>query len=84
VLSLLQTLEESTVDIAVIHLEGDAIQWYDWFEYTHSVPIWSSPRVIGSLLRVRRVLAKGDQELAENAPRVLQKMNETCQEFIGS
>ncbi|RWW23692.1 hypothetical protein GW17_00012050 [Ensete ventricosum] len=35
-----KTPNASMVDIAVIHLEGDAIQWYDWFEHTHGVPTW--------------------------------------------
>ncbi|RZR74795.1 hypothetical protein BHM03_00043667 [Ensete ventricosum] len=30
-----KTPKGSMVDIVVIHLEGDAIQWYDWFEHTH-------------------------------------------------
>ncbi|RWV81802.1 hypothetical protein GW17_00056746 [Ensete ventricosum] len=29
-----RTLEASMVDIAAIHLKGDAIQWYNWFEHT--------------------------------------------------
>ncbi|RRT63513.1 hypothetical protein B296_00012215 [Ensete ventricosum] len=33
-------LGASMVDIAIIHLERDAIQLYDWFEYTHRVPTW--------------------------------------------
>ncbi|RRT41640.1 hypothetical protein B296_00051770 [Ensete ventricosum] len=28
----------SMVDIATIHLEGDAIQWYNWLEHTQGVP----------------------------------------------
>ncbi|RWW63202.1 hypothetical protein BHE74_00029632 [Ensete ventricosum] len=36
-----RTLEASMVDIATIHLEGDAIQWYDCFKHTHGVPKWS-------------------------------------------
>ncbi|RRT62378.1 hypothetical protein B296_00040533 [Ensete ventricosum] len=28
------------VDIVAIRLEGDVIQWYDWFEHTHGVPTW--------------------------------------------
>ncbi|RWW58627.1 hypothetical protein BHE74_00034483 [Ensete ventricosum] len=35
-----KTLYASMVDIAAIYLEGDAIQWYDWFEYIHGVPTW--------------------------------------------
>ncbi|RWW31647.1 hypothetical protein GW17_00003732 [Ensete ventricosum] len=41
----------------------------------------SSQRVIGGLLGVHRELVEGDQELVENAPRVRQKMTETCREF---
>ncbi|RZS09493.1 hypothetical protein BHM03_00040580 [Ensete ventricosum] len=32
--------EGSKVDIAAIQLEGDAIQWYDWFVHTYGVPTW--------------------------------------------
>jgi hypothetical protein len=31
------TPEASRVDIASIHLEGEAIQWYDWFEASHGI-----------------------------------------------
>ncbi|RWW86190.1 hypothetical protein BHE74_00005040 [Ensete ventricosum] len=34
------TPEASMVDIAAIHLEGDTIQWYNWFKYTQGVPMW--------------------------------------------
>ncbi|RRT72511.1 hypothetical protein BHE74_00031381 [Ensete ventricosum] len=29
-----RTTDASMVEIAAIHLEGDAIQWFDWFEHT--------------------------------------------------
>ncbi|RRT77453.1 hypothetical protein B296_00015590 [Ensete ventricosum] len=29
------------VDIATVHLERDAIQWYNWFEHTQRVLTWS-------------------------------------------
>ncbi|RRT78990.1 hypothetical protein B296_00024725 [Ensete ventricosum] len=32
-----KTQDASMVDIVAIHLEGDAIQWYDWFERTHEL-----------------------------------------------
>ncbi|RZR82137.1 hypothetical protein BHM03_00008492 [Ensete ventricosum] len=35
-----KTQDASMVDIVAIHLEGDAIQWYDWFEHTHGVSTW--------------------------------------------
>ncbi|RRT81318.1 hypothetical protein B296_00022272 [Ensete ventricosum] len=35
-----QTSEDSMVDTAVNHLEGDAIRWYNWLEYTHGAPMW--------------------------------------------
>ncbi|RZR90334.1 hypothetical protein BHM03_00018193 [Ensete ventricosum] len=35
-----RTQEASMVDIAVIHLEGDAIQWYNWLEHTQGVLTW--------------------------------------------
>ena len=28
------------VKIVAIHLEGDAIQWFDWFEHTYGVLLW--------------------------------------------
>ena len=28
---MLSTRDASMVEIAAIHLEGDAIQWFDWF-----------------------------------------------------
>ncbi|RWV82301.1 hypothetical protein GW17_00056208 [Ensete ventricosum] len=33
-----RTLEDSMVDTAVNHLEGDAIRWYNWLECTHGAP----------------------------------------------
>ncbi|RWW57937.1 hypothetical protein BHE74_00035243 [Ensete ventricosum] len=39
------------VDIAVIHLEGDAIQWYNWFEHTQGVPTWRQFKS-GLLIRI--------------------------------
>ncbi|RWW19277.1 hypothetical protein GW17_00016686 [Ensete ventricosum] len=35
-----QTSEDSMVDTAVNHLEGDVIRWYNWLEYTHGAPMW--------------------------------------------
>ncbi|RWV81580.1 hypothetical protein GW17_00056982 [Ensete ventricosum] len=35
-----KTPNASMVDIVAIHLEGDTIQWYDWFKHTHRVPTW--------------------------------------------
>ncbi|RWV77833.1 hypothetical protein GW17_00061288 [Ensete ventricosum] len=32
-----QKPEASIVDITAIHLKGDAIQWYNWLEYTQEV-----------------------------------------------
>ncbi|KAF8405656.1 hypothetical protein HHK36_007732 [Tetracentron sinense] len=37
-----RTLEASRVDIASIHLEGEAVQWYDWFEASHGIPTWAT------------------------------------------
>ncbi|RWW55396.1 hypothetical protein BHE74_00037972 [Ensete ventricosum] len=45
-----RTLDTSMVDIAAIHLEGDAIKWYDWFEHTHEIPTW---RQFKSELQIR-------------------------------
>ncbi|RRT83791.1 hypothetical protein B296_00003315 [Ensete ventricosum] len=33
-----KTPEESMVDVVIVHLEGDAIRWYDWFEHMHDIP----------------------------------------------
>ncbi|RWW04872.1 hypothetical protein GW17_00031877 [Ensete ventricosum] len=30
-----RTIDATRVEIAAIHLEGDAIQWFNWFEHTH-------------------------------------------------
>ncbi|RWW47287.1 hypothetical protein BHE74_00046739 [Ensete ventricosum] len=35
-----KTSEASMVDIAVIHLGREVIQWYDWYKHTHGVPTW--------------------------------------------
>ncbi|CAL9075031.1 unnamed protein product [Musa textilis] len=35
-----KTANASMVKIVAIHLEGDAIQWFDWFEHTHGVLSW--------------------------------------------
>ena len=35
-----KTADESMVEITAIHLEGDAIQWFDWFEHTYGVLSW--------------------------------------------
>ncbi|URE04495.1 hypothetical protein MUK42_34010 [Musa troglodytarum] len=33
--------DNAMVEIVVIHLEGDAIQWYNWLEYNHGAPTWN-------------------------------------------
>ncbi|RWV91343.1 hypothetical protein GW17_00046374 [Ensete ventricosum] len=30
-----RTADTTRVEIAAIHLEGDAIQWFNWFKHTH-------------------------------------------------
>ncbi|RZS11709.1 hypothetical protein BHM03_00043075 [Ensete ventricosum] len=30
-----RTADATRVEIAAIHLEGDAIQWFNWFKHTH-------------------------------------------------
>ncbi|RZS21516.1 hypothetical protein BHM03_00054169 [Ensete ventricosum] len=35
-----RTADATRVEIAVIHLEGDAIQWFNWFEHTHGGLSW--------------------------------------------
>ncbi|RWW39834.1 hypothetical protein BHE74_00054804 [Ensete ventricosum] len=35
-----RTTNASVVEIAAIHLEGDAIQWFDWFEHIHGGLSW--------------------------------------------
>ena len=32
-----KTADASMMKIAAIHLEGDVIQWFNWFEHTHGV-----------------------------------------------
>ncbi|RZR95086.1 hypothetical protein BHM03_00023893 [Ensete ventricosum] len=33
-----RTADAAWVEIAAIHLEGDAIQWFNWFEHTCNIP----------------------------------------------
>ena len=40
------------VKIAAIHLEGDTIQWFDWFEHTYGVLSWQQFKE-GLLIRFR-------------------------------
>ncbi|RZS16906.1 hypothetical protein BHM03_00048977 [Ensete ventricosum] len=35
-----RTSDDSMVDIVVIHLERDTIQWYNWLEYNHGARTW--------------------------------------------
>ncbi|RZS01713.1 hypothetical protein BHM03_00031623 [Ensete ventricosum] len=35
-----RTVEATRVEIAAIHLEGDVIQWFNWFEHTHGGLSW--------------------------------------------
>ncbi|RRT53874.1 hypothetical protein B296_00014683 [Ensete ventricosum] len=35
-----KTPEVSIVDITILHLEGNTIQWYEWFEHTHGICTW--------------------------------------------
>ncbi|RWV98227.1 hypothetical protein GW17_00038941 [Ensete ventricosum] len=75
-----RTPETSMGDIAAIHLEGDVIQWYNWFE-THlrslDVEVWpkSSPGIGPGLGRCSRELAESmpkayrrNQRLAGSSP----------------
>ena len=43
-----RTPKESKVEIASIQLDGDILQWYDWYETFHGVPSWE--RFKGGLL----------------------------------
>ncbi|RWW45313.1 hypothetical protein BHE74_00048858 [Ensete ventricosum] len=36
-----RTSDDAMVEITVIHLEGDAIQWHNWLEYNHGAPTWN-------------------------------------------
>ena len=36
-----RTLDDAMVEITVIHLDGDAIQWYNWLEYNHGASMWN-------------------------------------------
>ncbi|RWW01008.1 hypothetical protein GW17_00035981 [Ensete ventricosum] len=48
------------VDITALHLEGDEIQWYDWFDFhTHGVPIWRFVLALKRALEPRSSLQKG-------------------------
>ncbi|RRT77752.1 hypothetical protein B296_00005279 [Ensete ventricosum] len=35
-----QTVDATRVEIATIHLKGDAIQWLNWFKHTHGGLSW--------------------------------------------
>ncbi|RWV93511.1 hypothetical protein GW17_00044031 [Ensete ventricosum] len=35
-----RTADATRVEIAAIHLEGDAIQWFNWFKHTHGGLSW--------------------------------------------
>ncbi|RWW42035.1 hypothetical protein BHE74_00052442 [Ensete ventricosum] len=35
-----RTVDATRVEIAAIHLEGDAIQWFNWFKHTHGGLCW--------------------------------------------
>ncbi|RWV98163.1 hypothetical protein GW17_00039004 [Ensete ventricosum] len=35
-----RTADATRVEIAAIHLEGDAIQWFNWFKHTHEGLSW--------------------------------------------
>ncbi|RWW03514.1 hypothetical protein GW17_00033324 [Ensete ventricosum] len=35
-----RTADATRVEIAGIHLDGDAIQWFNWFKYTHGGLCW--------------------------------------------
>ena len=35
-----KTADASMIEIAAIHLDGDAIQWFHWFKYTYGVLSW--------------------------------------------
>ncbi|RRT43154.1 hypothetical protein B296_00008069 [Ensete ventricosum] len=35
-----RTADATRVEITAIHLEGDAIQWFNWFEHTHGGLSW--------------------------------------------
>ncbi|RWV87272.1 hypothetical protein BHE74_00021656 [Ensete ventricosum] len=37
---LYRTVDATRVEIATIHLEGDAIQWFNWFNHTHRGLSW--------------------------------------------
>ncbi|RRT61100.1 hypothetical protein B296_00014850 [Ensete ventricosum] len=39
-----RTSEASMMDIAAIHLEGDVLQWYNWYKHTHRVTTWRSTK----------------------------------------
>jgi hypothetical protein len=48
------TPETSRVEIASIHLKGEAVQWYDWFEASRGTPTWVA-FVEGLLVRFLRI-----------------------------
>ncbi|RRT79834.1 hypothetical protein B296_00024771 [Ensete ventricosum] len=35
-----RTVDATRVEIAAIHLKGDAIHWFNWYKYTHGSLSW--------------------------------------------
>ena len=36
-----RTSDDAMMEIAIIHLERDGIQWYNWLKYNHGAPTWN-------------------------------------------
>ncbi|RWW83455.1 hypothetical protein BHE74_00008074 [Ensete ventricosum] len=61
----------SIVDIATIHLKGDAIQWYNWLKHTQGVPTFDVKVVDDRILKCDRrcphvKLMLQDQEIIDD------------------
>ncbi|RWW45081.1 hypothetical protein BHE74_00049103 [Ensete ventricosum] len=55
------------VDTAVIHLEGDAIRWYNWLEYNYGVLTWiqSDRQLLGTFIEGLKPKIKGEVKVRQ-------------------
>ncbi|RRT76239.1 hypothetical protein B296_00023820 [Ensete ventricosum] len=55
-----RTTNTTMVEIATIHLEGDVIQWFNWFEHTHEgLTWWQFKEGLLNRFRGRQVALRG-------------------------
>ncbi|RWW53066.1 hypothetical protein BHE74_00040468 [Ensete ventricosum] len=69
-----RTTDATRVEIAAIHLEGDTIQWFNWYEHTHEAG--DSRRSKGTTT----VHSYGEDEDSEPSEESLKSEGETTEE----